>query len=215
MINLELALLGSSAVMCSPAAKQRSNFRSQPLAVDPCAMLKVSSWPKLTFLQTKKQNRRRCFHSPVAFILIAANASTARAGSRFDLVFTQPARWCGSSNQGRSMRPWICRWQQSRSACTAPWCSRQRQTRWHVGSDTAVYLLSSKRFSFTLPLGLPGVGPRCLPAPFAAPPFPLPAPDNHCDETASLQRLPSAALQDLSLHRSGRLHPQGAALLCG
>ena len=62
-------------------------------------MLKVSSWPKPAFLQTKKQNRRRCFYSPVTFILIASSASTASAGSRFDLVFTQPARWCGSSDQ--------------------------------------------------------------------------------------------------------------------
>ena len=81
--------------------KQQSNMTvsNQPLAVDPCAMLKVSSWPKPAFLQTKKQNRRCCFHSPVDFILIAASASTASAGSRFDLVFTQPARWCGSSDQ--------------------------------------------------------------------------------------------------------------------
>ena len=181
-------------------------------------MLKVSSWPKPAFLQTKKHNRRRCFHSPVAFILIASSASTASAGSRFDLVFTQPARWCGSSDQvvkGAQCGPGSVAGGNHGLLVRHPWCSRQRQTRRHVGSDTAVYLLSPKRFSFKLPLGPPGIGPRCLPAPFAAPPFPLPAPDNHCDETASLQRLPSAALQALLLHRSGRLHPQGAALLCG
>ena len=71
----------------------------QPLAAFSSQSLRNAGSQFLAETRLSQKKRQRYSSSSVTFILIASSASTASAGSRFDLVFTQPARWCGSSDQ--------------------------------------------------------------------------------------------------------------------
>ena len=85
----------------------------------------------------------------------------------------------------------------------------------YIGSDTAVHFHLFKRFYFTLPLGTTKRWAAMPSSAFCCTALPALGNRQSLQRTAGSLRLPSAALQVLLLHRSGRLHPQGAALLCG